>query len=269
MPKFGMVIDLSRCTGCQTCVVTCQMHNNQRPSVAWGTVDSFESGEWPNADRGYVPHACMHCDNAACVDACTTGASTQGDDGVVLIDYEICMGCETCIEACPYGARQISPLDEWYFDAAEPAPYESEGVQRGGVAEKCIFCHERTTAGEKPYCVQGCFNGVRIFGDVDDPASEISTYIAENNAENFPGTSFYYVKGKHNVNLAEMLMATDDPAESPIEEAKEAINPIAIGAGVAAVVGVGAVAGGAYTYKKKKAANGESTSANTAGKEGE
>ncbi len=209
MARYGMVIDLTRCTGCQTCVVTCQMHHNTRPGVAWGKVDDVEIGEaWPDVDRCHLPHACMHCDNAPCVAVCESGASVQREDGIVTVDYEKCEACGACIEACPFGARQISNNDAWFFDAAEPAPYEAYGTQRINVAEKCIFCFDRVDAVEQPWCVASCPCGARIFGDLDDPDSEINAYIEENGAEQVPTTSFYYVKGNHDFDLLSKLMVT-------------------------------------------------------------
>lgn len=207
MARYGMVIDLDRCSGCQTCVVTCQMHNNTRPGVAWGSVDTLEIGKaWPDADRVQIPHACMHCDDAPCVAACPTGASIQREDGIVVVDYETCIGCEACVSACPFGARHMSTNDTWFFDAAEPSPYEAYGPQRINVAEKCTFCAARTDEGLPPHCVDACPNTARIFGDLDDPTSDICAYIEENGAEQIPGTSVYYVRGNHDIDLTSYLM---------------------------------------------------------------
>ncbi len=206
MARYGMVIDLTRCTGCQTCVVTCQMHHNTRPGVAWGKIDEIEIGTYPDADRFALPHACMHCDNAPCVSVCESGASVQREDGIVTVDYEKCEACGACVDICPFGARQIVDSNEWYFGAEEAAPYEAYGTQRNNVAEKCIFCFDRVDEGKLPWCVEVCPMAARIFGDLDDPDSEINAYIAENNAEQIPTTSFYYVKGNHDVDLTSILM---------------------------------------------------------------
>lgn len=214
MARYGMVIDLDRCTGCQTCVITCQMHHNTRPGVNWSHVEMIELGTWPDSDRVQLPHACMHCPDAPCVAACPTGASVQREDGIVTVDYETCVGCKACIDACPFGARQLSDNDAWFFGADEPAPYEAFGTQRINVVEKCIFCADRVDEGLPPHCVDCCPNAARIFGDLDDPESEVSKYIADNGAEQIPGTSIYYVKGDHDIDLASTLMsyatATDD-----------------------------------------------------------
>ena len=168
MARYGMVVDLTRCTGCQTCVVACQMQHNTRPDVRWSSVDFMESGRWPERQRFALPHACMHCDDAPCVAACPAGASIQRKDGIVVVDYETCIGCGVCVDACPFGARQIGAEDRWNFDAAEPAPYEAYGVQRLNVAEKCVFCHDRAEQGETSWCASVCPNGARVFGDLDE-----------------------------------------------------------------------------------------------------
>lgn len=209
MARYAMALDLTRCVGCQTCVVGCQLEHNTRPGVAWGTVEPVEMGSgWPDVDRVYMPHACMHCENAPCVAACPTGASVQREDGIVVVDYDTCTGCGTCITACPYHARQISTNDAWYFDAAEPAPYEAYGAQRINVAEKCVFCSDRVDQGKAPRCVEACFCGVRVFGDLDDPDSEISAFLAANETEQAPGAAVYYVKGSHDFDLVATLMGT-------------------------------------------------------------
>lgn len=213
MARYGMVVDLTRCTGCQTCVVACQMQHNTRPDVRWSSVDFMESGRWPERQRFALPHACMHCDDAPCVAACPAGASIQRKDGIVVVDYETCIGCGVCVDACPFGARQIGAEDRWNFDAAEPAPYEAYGVQRLNVAEKCVFCHDRAEQGETSWCASVCPNGARVFGDLDDPASEICAYIEANGAEQIPGTAVYYVKGGIDADLPALLTASTDDAK--------------------------------------------------------
>lgn len=274
MTKYGMVIDMTRCTGCQTCVVTCQMNNNQRPSVKWSSVDIVEQGEYPEGDRFFLPHACMHCDDAPCVHACPTGASSKRPDGIVTVNYDACLACGACVMVCPYDARTISFKDEWYFNAAEAAPYESYGTPHVDVAEKCIFCHERVDAGEQPHCVAACPMAARVFGDLDDPSSEINTYIKENNAENLRGTALYYVKGPHNIDVREALMTNLSNVPSIVLSEKDApgpegepqgVNAAAIGVGavaVAAVAAGGGFAAGNVTGKKKAAGSAD-------GKDGE
>ena len=128
MARYGMAIDTEHCTGCQTCVVACQMEHALRPQVAWTRVDTVEWGRWPDGGRLHLPHGCLHCDEPACVEVCPTGASFAGDGGVSLVDHELCIGCGVCAAACPYGARTINRTDRWFFDAAVPAPYEHGGT---------------------------------------------------------------------------------------------------------------------------------------------
>lgn len=210
MSKFGMAIDLTRCVGCQTCTVACQQAHNTRPGIAWNSVDAVEIGSWPNTDRTYMPHACMHCDDAPCVAACPTGASIQREDGVVVVDYEACVGCQACVAACPFGARKMSTSDKWFFGAAEPAPYEAYGVQRISVAEKCTFCAERIDQGLQPRCVEACFFAVRHFGDLEDPQSPVSAFIAANpDVQQVPGSSVFYLTGKYDFDPISLLTSKD------------------------------------------------------------
>ena len=216
MARYGMVVNLARCSGCQTCTVACQMQHNTRSGISWLQVDSVEMGRWPDVDHTALPHACLHCEDAPCVAACPTGATTQREDGIVVVDYEKCIACGACMTACPYGARKLNNVEGWYYDAEEPAPYESYGVQRSNVVEKCTFCAERLEAGELPYCVDMCPNAARVFGDLDDPDSEINAYIAKTGAEQVPGAAFYYVKGGHDFDPQQTLM--DIAAEAGKDE---------------------------------------------------
>lgn len=213
MTHYGMAIDTDRCTGCQTCVVICQMNHNQRPGIAWGTVDFAEGAIGENVDRIAIPHACMHCENAPCVEVCPTGASIQSEDGIVTIDYETCIGCGMCLTACVYGARKIKAEEEWYFGASEPAPYEAYGTPHFNVAEKCIFCADRLEQGLMPACVENCLTKARVFGDLDDPGSDISKFIQEKGAVALPGTSMYYALGNHGVDLNDILVVNAEPQE--------------------------------------------------------
>lgn len=274
MSKFGMVMDITRCSGCQTCVITCQMNNNQRPQVAWSAVETVEEGEWPDGDRFALPHACMHCQDAPCVQVCPNGSSAIREDGIVTIDYETCIACGACVTACPYDARSINSNDKWYFDAEEPAPYEAYGTPHFGVAEKCTFCSERVDDGLLPCCVEACPNVARIFGDIDDPESEISTYISESGAEILEGTSVYYVKGDRDVSISGLLLG-DDSASTPVssgqpegQEPKEEQNPniAVIGLGGTAVAAAAAVGIG---FAVKNSRNKKNSAVEAGGKDDE
>ena len=194
MAHWGMLIDTKRCAGCGACVVACQLAHNQKPGISWGHLDVKEWGEEVGASgRAYVPHACMHCEDAPCVVVCPAGASIQRDDGVVVVDYKTCIGCQLCIPACPYGARVLNDVTENYFGAEEQAPSEAYGEQRTNVVEKCIFCIDRVEEGLKPACVLNCPAKARYFGDLDDPESDISKRLAQGDAVRIDRTSFYYV----------------------------------------------------------------------------
>lgn len=168
--QYGMVIDTTRCMGCQTCVVSCKISNQVPGDVYWSRVvsnnsDAFDrpAGVFPDVKLSYRPELCNHCSNPACVAACPTGAMhKREEDGVVLVDDEVCIGCGTCVSTCPY---QMPKLDE-----------------EKGVSTKCTMCYDRLNAGLEPWCVQACPAEARIVGDLNDPESEVALYIAEKGA---------------------------------------------------------------------------------------
>lgn len=254
MTKYGMAIDLNHCVGCQTCTVSCQLNNGLRPAVSRIRVDALEQGRWPDVDLAFFPHACIHCDDPLCVRVCPTGASHKREDGIVVIDDKRCIGCGVCITACEYGARSLNLHDRPYFDAEEPAPYETEGMQPFGVADKCSFCAERVDAGREPACVRDCVVGVRTFGDLDDPESAVNAFITRHKCENVPGSALYYHLGKRDLDLRELITAGftsakedrahQHPAETPT-------NPAVIGV---AVVATAAVATGLGVSAKRSRA---------------
>ena len=203
----------------------------------------------------------MHCIDAPCVAACATGASYKRDDGIVVVDYDVCIGCGTCIEVCPYGARTINASEAYYFDAEEAAPYETEGPQRVNVAEKCIFCYPRIDRGLEPACVHNCPGGARFFGDVEDPESAISQKIAQEGdaVHNLSGTSFYYVP--FSTMPADLLPMpgfykneSADAGKGEGEQAEGAADasPLMVAGGVAAVAVVGAGVGVAVKRSRSK-----------------
>jgi Fe-S-cluster-containing dehydrogenase component len=194
---FGYALDISCCIGCRRCVYACVDENNQSrdPQVQWIRVLQMEKAhgvDFEHADpyydpelvpqdgHFYVPVACQHCSNAPCTKVCPTGATWTEKDGIVVIDYDWCIGCRCCMAACPYGARQ--------FNWRQPSIPESElnpsmhylgnRPRPRGVVEKCTFCIQRTRAGRYPACVEVCPVGARKFGNLLDPDSEIR-YIIE------------------------------------------------------------------------------------------
>ncbi len=196
---FGYGLDLSRCIGCRRCVYACVDENNQSkdPQVQWISVLRFKKGEkWADledSDRYYnpdlvpeegyftMPVQCQQCENPPCVRACPTQATWKEPDGIVVVDYNWCIGCRYCMAACPYGAR--------HFNWAEPGRkseeinpnthYLGNRPRYKGVVEKCTFCIQRTRNGRYPACVEICPVGARKFGNLLDPNSEIR-YAIEN-----------------------------------------------------------------------------------------
>lgn len=172
--RYGMVIDLGRCIGCQACTVACKQKNATPPGTFWCHVNTTEEGEYPKAWRKHVPVLCNHCDNPTCMHVCPTGATYKREDGIVMVDAEKCIGCRYCIAACPYEARTFNFGDNaTYFPELEQAvPYEAARSQEfiTGTVTKCIFCADRIDEGNPmPACVQTCPTHARIFGDLDSP----------------------------------------------------------------------------------------------------
>jgi Fe-S-cluster-containing dehydrogenase component len=268
MARKAMLIDLARCAGCCGCVVACQMQNNTRPGVVWGNVDAIEWGEYPDAGRSYLPHACMQCDAPACVAACPTGASYQRDDNVTLVEYDKCICCGQCVTACPYGARHLSQTSKYWFDSNTPAPYEAEGVQRVNVAEKCIFCAQLVDSGGQPACVTNCPGGARFFGDIDDPESSVAKKAAT--ATRVDETGFYYlpVNGM-DPGLITPFVTTGGQVVNPktvtAKKAEGNATPIIVGASVIAAAAVGAGVGVTATKSANRKAAAEAAKTNTEG----
>lgn len=178
MAHYGMVIDLRRCVGCQACTASCKVENGTRPGIFWNRVLDREEGQYPDVQRSFLPMPCMHCANAPCEKVCPTGATYRRDDGIVLVDYDKCIGCRYCQSVCPYGARFFSESADGYYGAVltpdEEVRYAGHQL---GVAEKCTFCVHRLDQGEDPACVSTCGPRARVFGDLDDPDSEVSKLI--------------------------------------------------------------------------------------------
>jgi len=178
--KLGLVTDLDSCVGCHACAVACKEWNTGGHSaplpdrdpfgadshgVWFNRVHGFECGDGAQGRTVYFPNACHHCDNAACVEACPTGAAyKRAEDGIVLVNEDICIGCKLCSWACPYGALE--------FD------------DDAGVMKKCTLCIDRIynenldAADRVPACVAACPTGARHFGDLNDPGSDASTLVA-------------------------------------------------------------------------------------------
>ena len=182
MTQLALVIDLNVCVGCHACVTSCKEWNtssevagpmtdmNPYASDPTGTffnrVQTFEVGSYPDMETIHFPKSCLHCEDPPCVPVCPTGASyKRKEDGIVLVDYDKCIGCKYCSWACPYGARE--------FDEQQK------------VMKKCTLCVDRVCdeslpeSERKPACVLACPANARFFGDVHDPDSGVSRLIRE------------------------------------------------------------------------------------------
>jgi Fe-S-cluster-containing dehydrogenase component len=158
MSQFAIVTDLDRCTGCHACTVACAQENRLKPAVFWTRVHEIgPDGRFPELHMHFLPLACQHCADPACVKVCPTGASHKRSDGVVLIDRDKCIGCQRCQQACPYRIQ--------YFDA------EAKKM------EKCTLCAHLVDRGESPACVKTCTTGARMFGNISDRGSEAARLI--------------------------------------------------------------------------------------------
>ena len=184
--------------------MACKRVNGTLGDVYWCNVYTQEVGEYPNAHLKSMPMGCMHCEDAPCVEHCPTSASYRTEDGFVLVDQEKCIGCRACVSACPYNARHLNlydPVENPYWgDGQEQMPFEKLTTAKHikGTAEKCVFCHDRVKSGIEPACVRTCVSSARVFGDLDDPESEIVKEIQRRKAEPLArelGTkpSVYYV----------------------------------------------------------------------------
>ena len=147
------------------CEVACKIENNPPLGKFFTTVERIgpnpinEGDTFPNVEMYYLPMKCQHCANPECVNVCPTGASYKDVDGTVQIDEDVCIGCQACIPACPYGMRYLN--DEL------------------GVVQKCKMCQQLTDEGKNPRCVDACTGQAMHFGDIDDPASEVSQLVAQ------------------------------------------------------------------------------------------
>lgn len=187
---YGMAIDLRRCVGCEACTIACKQENHTPPGVAYAKVIKEEVGEYPHVRRRFRPVLCNHCELPPCVDVCPVGATwKRKEDGIVVVDYDICIGCRYCVTACPYGARYFDfgdnyqePVSEFEKQASPEYGEYRDRTQGGspiGNVRKCTFCLHRLARGEQPACVQTCMPRARIFGDLNDPESEVSRLVAE------------------------------------------------------------------------------------------
>jgi tetrathionate reductase subunit B len=181
--QYAMVIDARRCYGVQACTVACKAEYKVPLGDNRSWVEEIEKGNYPNVSRSFLPRLCNHCSEPACVKVCPTGATWKRDeDGIVVIDKNICIGCKYCVQACPYDMRFVN--------------------EDTGTADKCDFCIHRVSQGLQPACVEACPSRARIFGDLNDPESEVSKLIAENpvtvlRPEKGTKPNVYYIAADH------------------------------------------------------------------------
>ncbi|MFQ6371614.1 sulfate reduction electron transfer complex DsrMKJOP subunit DsrO [Shewanella sp. YIC-542] len=161
--RYGMLIDLRCCVGCQACTVACTIENQPPLGQFRTTVNQYEVTEGGNSAFMMLPRLCNHCENPPCIPVCPTGATFQREDGIVVVNNKWCVGCGYCVQACPYDARFIN--------------------HDTNTADKCTFCAHRLDAGLLPACVETCVGEARIIGDLNDPDSKIRRMLSQHKDE--------------------------------------------------------------------------------------
>ncbi len=171
--RWGMLIDTAQCkSGCQDCVTACNKENGLSGGTAATDSQWIRKIELKDISTGRelaLPMMCQHCENPPCVDVCPTGASFKRADGIVLVDKHRCIGCRYCMMACPYKARSF---------VHEPLHDQNPDVPRGkGTVESCTLCVHRVDKGQQPACAEACPNKAILFGNLNDPESEIAKKV--------------------------------------------------------------------------------------------
>ena len=190
--KWAMVVNLENCKdGCTECIDACHsIHNvpdfgNPKDEIKWIWTDNYEN-VFPEQQSEFTEESlkekpvlllCNHCENPPCTRVCPVKATWKREDGIVMMDFHRCIGCRFCMSACPYGSRS--------FNWRDPRPYIKETnpdfpTRTKGVVEKCDFCEERLREGLPPACVEACTEKALVFGNLEDPNSEVSKLISSN-----------------------------------------------------------------------------------------
>ena len=162
--KYAMIVDLDRCTGCQSCVIACKAQNKTTKGFFNTKIEIREEGKFPNSTLKFTPRQCNQCEDPPCVDACGNDATFKLANGIVVTDWGRCVGDGACVNSCPYGARFLDP--------------ESDNK-----ADKCDFCVSRLEKGLEPECVESCPSAARIFGDLTSPKDEFASYLKSKNLQ--------------------------------------------------------------------------------------
>ncbi len=217
--RWGMIVDLTKCTRCHGCIAACRIEHFLPMGINWPRLIAWETGNGNTAMLTTYPVRCNQCQEAPCVKVCPTEATQQREDGIVWVDQDKCVGCRYCIISCPYQNRTFLSRDKdtGYFSGYELTGFEKAGKKSYphtiGTTEKCNFCMERIDAGlakglkpgvdreATPACVNTCQARALIFGDLDDPDSEVSRLIREKAAfqlhpEYDTDPSIYYFDGQ-------------------------------------------------------------------------
>lgn len=193
--QFGYALNLSICIGCRRCAEACHQENNhdRRTHQSYIRVLEMQQGSFdmeqgdatynhavPQPGKFYMPVQCQQCDNPPCVSVCPVEATWKERDGIVVVDYDWCIGCRYCEAACPYHARRFNwQAPEIPVEEINPVQaYLSNRIRPQGVMEKCTFCLHRTREGRLPACLEACPTGARVFGNLLDPSSEIRWVLA-------------------------------------------------------------------------------------------
>ncbi|HEY6465598.1 MAG TPA: 4Fe-4S dicluster domain-containing protein [Candidatus Acidoferrales bacterium] len=205
--QWGMVIDLDRCTGCEACVVACHAENNintvgdkeaaRNRAKHWIRVERYYEGDYPNVTAKFMPVLCQQCAQAPCEPVCPTFASYHTEEGLNGQIYNRCIGTRYCANACPYSVRFFNWFNPVWDKPLDLQLNPDVSVRSVGVMEKCTFCVQRIKAGEiqaeaekralkdgeiQPACVQSCPTKAMVFGDLNDPHSEVSRLARSNRA---------------------------------------------------------------------------------------
>jgi len=203
--RWVMVIDLRKCVGCSACTISCIAENKLPPGVVYRPVLEEELGTYPNVTRRFLPRPCMQCDEPPCVPVCPVNATYKDENGVVVIDYNQCIGCRYCITACPYAARTFDfgatysestaqaeglivgqALSDDYeraanFEYGKPWPRIRREASPIGNVRKCHFCLHRLAEGMLPACTTTCIGRATYFGDANDPESLVAELVGRPN----------------------------------------------------------------------------------------